>query len=469
MRLHRRKEAGVVVDFAEPGAPHTERVITLHSLLDVDAYRPNGLVTPPPPRRRRWRRRPPKPLVKEGNVDRPRLGRPRAADRRDRQPVAAGGRVEAAAGRAARMGRGRRPRRRRRPTCSMLAERIAGLQPEARELFFFTCAAENKHRKLRLQALGDLASHNPSQTTFAMACRLVEAAPDLAAGPRPGSAGAAAGAGRRQDRGAGRPDRRLDVAAGARRPRPRVPVCRAATSRTAAACWARWRRHPPSRPTPRPPPGWCRSRPPSPLEAGAAILAVASPRRDTTAERLVERGRGGAVRRLAAAGRGARLEHSRARRRAPSSAKRAKQKERAERGGDGLVQRRRGRLDAAGRAAPPRGRRRGWSRCRPQVAVRLRDDADEVVAARQLARAMRLIWQLAGDGERRFETAGEVRSAAAEVAPLEISVGKLLGESRARRPHGPGGRGRRRPGGAAEPRGGRGAARRRRPPGARPS
>src|SRR5207244_4978993 len=55
MRLHRRKESGIVVDFAEPGAPHTERTITLHSLLDVDAYRPSGLVTPPPPRRRRWR------------------------------------------------------------------------------------------------------------------------------------------------------------------------------------------------------------------------------------------------------------------------------------------------------------------------------------------------------------------------------------------------------------------------------
>ena len=37
---------------------------------------------------------------------------------------------------------------------------------------------------------------------------------------------------------------------------------RAATSRTAAACWERWRQHPPTRPTSRPPPGWCRWRPP---------------------------------------------------------------------------------------------------------------------------------------------------------------------------------------------------------------
>src|SRR6478736_8849238 len=58
-----------------------------------------------------------------------------------------------------------------------LAERIAALQPESRELFLFPCAAENKHRKLRLAALGDLSSQRPSQTTFAMACRLVDAAP----------------------------------------------------------------------------------------------------------------------------------------------------------------------------------------------------------------------------------------------------------------------------------------------------
>ncbi len=53
MRLHRRKEAGVVVDFAEAGAPHTERTVTLHSLLNVDAYRPgrpgHAAAQPPPP------------------------------------------------------------------------------------------------------------------------------------------------------------------------------------------------------------------------------------------------------------------------------------------------------------------------------------------------------------------------------------------------------------------------------------
>ena len=103
MRLHRRKEAGIVVDFAEVGAPHSERVVTLHSLLDVDAYRPAGLVTPPPPRRRRGRRKPPKPIVKElpWMV---RLGQPRAPCGRDREPMEARRRLEAAPRRAAGMG-----------------------------------------------------------------------------------------------------------------------------------------------------------------------------------------------------------------------------------------------------------------------------------------------------------------------------------------------------------------------------
>src|SRR5437588_1051715 len=176
MRLHRRKEAGIVVDFAEPGAPHTDRVITLHSLLDVDAYRPAGLVTPPPPRRRRGRRKPAKPIVKEA----PWIV-PVSDDSEKRVAVIANqwrlvdasklpideqrawGVVAARAVTPA--------------DAQQLAERIASLQPESRELFLFTCAAENKHRKLRLAALGDLASQRPTQTTFAMACRLVDAAP----------------------------------------------------------------------------------------------------------------------------------------------------------------------------------------------------------------------------------------------------------------------------------------------------
>ena len=47
MRMHPRKEAGVVVDFVNKGSTHSERVITLHSLLDADFYREGARVTPP--------------------------------------------------------------------------------------------------------------------------------------------------------------------------------------------------------------------------------------------------------------------------------------------------------------------------------------------------------------------------------------------------------------------------------------
>src|ERR687888_190960 len=58
MRLHARKEAGIVVDFVQKGATHSERVVSLHSLLDADFYREGARVTPAPRRRvqRRARR-----------------------------------------------------------------------------------------------------------------------------------------------------------------------------------------------------------------------------------------------------------------------------------------------------------------------------------------------------------------------------------------------------------------------------
>src|SRR5204862_7104460 len=51
MRLHPRKEAGVVVDFVQKGATHSDRVVTLHSLLGSDFYREGARVTPAPRRR----------------------------------------------------------------------------------------------------------------------------------------------------------------------------------------------------------------------------------------------------------------------------------------------------------------------------------------------------------------------------------------------------------------------------------
>ena len=57
MRLHPRKEAGIVVDFVPKGATHSERVVSLHSLLDADFYREGARVTPAPRRRHQRRAR----------------------------------------------------------------------------------------------------------------------------------------------------------------------------------------------------------------------------------------------------------------------------------------------------------------------------------------------------------------------------------------------------------------------------
>ena len=180
MRLHRRKEAGVVVDFADPAAPHSDRTVTLHSLLDADVYRPGALVTPKPPRRRqRWRRQA-RPVRARGRLagagDRrpgapPRGDRRRLEDRRGRPPAArrAGalgrdGRAPrrpgrpAAAGRDAREGRGGR----RASPSSPPAPPSASTAPCA-------CAA-----------LGDLASRRPDINTIDRVVRLIEAAPTWA-------------------------------------------------------------------------------------------------------------------------------------------------------------------------------------------------------------------------------------------------------------------------------------------------
>jgi ribonuclease E len=421
MRLHRRKEAGIVVDFAEAGAPHSERVVTLHSLLDVDAYRPAGLVTPPPPRRRRGRRKPPKPIVKEAPwivpvsdnperrvaviasqwklVDAPKL----PLDEQRAWAVVAARQLTPA-------------------DVHNLTERIVNLAPESRELFFYTCAAENRHRKLRLSGLGDLANAGPSQTTFAMACRLVEAAPTW-----------------QQDRGQGArvlllamgdgkieapADRivswtwRLAKAArdheyryaGAHIEDGRGLLGAVANAKTDAehsqACLR-----------------LAQTAKAAPLEAGAALLAVASPRRGTAGERIVEVARRSLsedpLRLAAALGSNIPAPMQRAK-----AAKKTKRKAAAERGEtvsfNGLV---------VGSTPPavPLKRVEGVAEVEvaPPVAVRLRDDADAVIRERLGVEAMR--WKLAGD-DRVLDAAVDLRAAAAEVAPLQVAVGKLLNE-----------------------------------------
>jgi superfamily II DNA or RNA helicase len=57
MRIHPRKEAGVVVDFVAKGSTHNDRVVSLHALLDADFYREGARVTPAPRRRQQRRAR----------------------------------------------------------------------------------------------------------------------------------------------------------------------------------------------------------------------------------------------------------------------------------------------------------------------------------------------------------------------------------------------------------------------------
>ena len=175
MRLHRRKEAGVVVDFAEPTAPHTDRTVTIHSLLGVDTYHPGALVTPRSPRRRqRWRRLA-KPLVREAGwcvpvtVDPPRAARS-SCTTGSRSRSTACPRTSRTCGR--RTPAGGRPK-----DLPKLARVLRAFASETRMLFFATCAAENKNRALRLMALGDLAQNRPPANVFDRAVRLVEAAP----------------------------------------------------------------------------------------------------------------------------------------------------------------------------------------------------------------------------------------------------------------------------------------------------
>ena len=459
MRLHRRKEAGIVVDFAEVGAPHSERVVTLHSLLDVDAYRPAGLVTPPPPRRRRGRRKPPKPIVKELPWIVP------VSDNPER-------RVAVIASQWKLVDASKLPLDEQRAWAVVaarqltpadvhtLTDRIVNLAPEARELFFFTCAAENRHRKMRLSGLGDLATSGPSQTTFAMACRLVEAAPtwqqDRGQGARVlllamGDAKIEAPADRivswtwRLARAARDHEYRY---AGAHVEDGRGLLGAVANAKTdsehSQACLR-----------------LAQVAKAAPLEAGAALLAVASPRRGTAGERIVEVARtalsADPLRLAAALGSNIPAPMQRAK-----TAKKTKRKAATERGEtvsfNGVV------VGSTPPAVPLR-RVDGAAEVEvaPQVAVRLRDDADPVI--RERLGVETLHWKLAGD-ERVFETAVEVRAAAVEVAPLQVVVSEA--PERARQRAGRlDRRRRRRAGRAARARRGPGAGRRRRPPRAR--
>src|SRR3954469_14006572 len=175
MRLHPRKEAGVVVDFVPKGATHNERVISLHSLLDADFYREGARVTPAPRRRsqRRARRRlTPAPWLVPVTPD----GKRRLAviDREwqridphflddDEQLYWA-----TIAGRAVRFDE-------RVEFVKKFTEGKANRG--ALEQFLTACAAENPNRRLRLTALADRVSMKVDRASFDDLVTLVTQAP----------------------------------------------------------------------------------------------------------------------------------------------------------------------------------------------------------------------------------------------------------------------------------------------------
>jgi ribonuclease E len=175
MRLHPRKEAGIVVDFTPKGATHSERVISLHSLLDADFYREGARVTPAPRRRaqRRARRKlSPAPWLVPVTPDvRRRLSviarewqriDPRYLDEEEQRFWAT------IAGRQVRF-------EERVDFAKKLTE--AQTTRGALEQFLFTCAAENPNRRLRMTALADRVAMVVDRASFDDLVTLVTQAP----------------------------------------------------------------------------------------------------------------------------------------------------------------------------------------------------------------------------------------------------------------------------------------------------
>jgi ribonuclease E len=164
MRIHPRKEAGIVVDFVPKGATHHERVVSLHSLLDADFYREGARVTPAPRRRiqRRARRKltPASWLVPVT----PDVGRRLSVIQREWQRIDPKyldddeQRFWATfAGRQMRFDE-------RQAFVQKFTQQ--GASKGALETFLATCAAENPNRRLRMIALADRVSMKIERADF---------------------------------------------------------------------------------------------------------------------------------------------------------------------------------------------------------------------------------------------------------------------------------------------------------------
>ena len=211
MRLHPRKEAGIVVDFVPKGATHNERVVSLHSLLDADFYREGARVTPAPRRRsqRRARRRlTPAPWLVPVTPDvRRRVGviqrewqriDPKYLDEDEQRYWAT------IAGRQIRFDE-------RASFVQKLTDRNAS--KVALEQFLTTAAAENPNRRLRMMALQDRVSMRVERADFDDLVTLVTQAPPWEKERLAGIRMLLRAIARREARRAGADPRPLDVAA----------------------------------------------------------------------------------------------------------------------------------------------------------------------------------------------------------------------------------------------------------------
>jgi hypothetical protein len=173
MRIHPRKEAGVVVDFIDPAATHNERTITLHSLLDSDFYRPGARVTPAPRRRvQRRARRKLSPAAWLVPVT-PDVRRRVTVISREWERVDPSRLADDEALLWARIA-GRQIRFDER---QQFAEKLARAARETREAFLMSCAAENPNRRLRLSALGDRVAVPIDRASFDDLVTMVTQAP----------------------------------------------------------------------------------------------------------------------------------------------------------------------------------------------------------------------------------------------------------------------------------------------------
>src|SRR6187431_2286981 len=175
MRIHPRKEAGVVIDFVPKGATHSERVVSLHALLDSDFYREGARVTPAPRRRqqRRARRKlSPAPWLVPVTAD---VGRRLAVIQREWQRIDPKYMDEdeqrfwaTIAGRNMRF-------EDRTELVRKFTDR--GASKGALSQFLATCAAENPNRRLRMIALSDRVSTPVERADFDDLVTLVTQAP----------------------------------------------------------------------------------------------------------------------------------------------------------------------------------------------------------------------------------------------------------------------------------------------------